>query len=140
MNIRSAEIKDAPAIAGLMVQLGYSVDRSLIERKLHEFSESSIDNVFVAVLEQQVVGCISCHITTLFHQEGGSGRITSLVIDEHLRGSGIGKQLVRKAEQFFQDNGCIKSEVTSGSHRLEAHKFYETCGFQENDRRFSKNY
>lgn len=140
MNIRNAEIKDAPEIDELMVQLGYRVDRSLIEQKLYQFSGSTVDKVYVAVLERQVVGCISCHITTLFHQEGGSGRITSLVIDEKVRGAGIGKLLVKEAEQFFQDMGCIKSEVTSSNRRLDAHKFYEACGFQENDRRFSKNY
>ncbi len=140
MIVRSATIEDAADIAGLMSQLGYTADISLIEDKLREFSGSGTDIVFVAELENEVAGCISCHITSLFHQKGNSGRITSLVIDRGKRRMGIGRALVAEAEEFFRAKGCIKSEVTSGSHRLETHKFYESLGFQKDEPRFIKKY
>ena len=123
-----------------MSYLGYSVSLGLIERKLKGFHETPHDEVFVADLKGKVVGCISCHITSLFHQEGASGRITSLVINPEFRSKGIGGNLVKKAEEYFKSMGCIKSEVTSGDHRKEAHKFYIECGYQEDERRFIKNY
>lgn len=140
MIVRSATIEDAADIVGLMRQLGYSVNISLIEEKLRDFSGSATDTVFVAELENEVVGCISCHITSLFHKKGSSGRITSLVIKLRRRRTGVGRALVAKAEEFFKAKGCIKAEVTSGSHRLEAHKFYEALGFQEDEPRFIKKY
>ena len=140
MIVRSATIEDAGDIAALMRQLGYSADPPLIEAKLREFSKNDTDSVFVAELEHEVVGCISCHITSLFHHKGSSGRITSLVIDKNSRRTGIGRALVAQAEELFKAKGCIKSEVTSGSYRLEAHKFYESCGFQEDEPRFVKKY
>ncbi|RVU86000.1 GNAT family N-acetyltransferase [Leucothrix sargassi] len=140
MNIRKAERKDALSISQLMDQLGYGASTELIESKLHEFSKNSHDEVFVAQKNDVVVGCISCHITSLFHQKGSSGRITSLVIDQNFRGGGIGKLLVQEAENFFHAKGCIKSEVTSGDHRTEAHSFYESCGYKKDERRFIKIY
>ncbi len=140
MEIRIAEISDAPEISSLMAQLGYSASSSLIEQKLKQFTDSGIDEVFVAVQNEQLIGAISCHITSLFHQAGRAGRITSLIIDENSRGSGVGRLLVEEAEKFFRKTGCIKAEVTSGDHRLKAHAFYESCGYIEDERRFLKQY
>ena len=123
-----------------MDQLGYEATSQLIEKKLTEFAETPIDSVLVAEVEGLVVGVISCHITSLFHQEGSSGRITSLVIDQKHRGQGVGKCLVSEAEAFFHSLGCVKSEVTSGDHRPEAHAFYESCGYKLDERRFIKLY
>jgi len=123
-----------------MDQLGYDVTSELIENKLTEFSETTTDTVFVAEDEGLVLGVISCHVTRLFHQEGSSGRITSLVIDQKHQGLGVGKFLVSEAEMFFRSVGCVKSEVTSGDHRPEAHKFYESCGYRQDERRFLKLY
>lgn len=140
MNVRRAETDDVADIATLMSQLGYPASSKLLAEKLLQFSQACSDEVFVAVLGGKVVGAISCHITSLFHQVGSSGRITSLVIDDGCRGSGIGRRLVGEAEKFFLSSGCVKSEVTSGEHRLDAHHFYKSCGNQEDERRFIKQY
>lgn len=123
-----------------MMQLGYSTDAPLMEAKLREFAANTTDSVFVAELEGGVVGCVSCHITSLFHQQGYSGRITSLVIDQNHQRQGIGTALVIEAERFFKANECIKAEVTSANHRSAAHAFYNSCGFKEDEPRFIKPY
>ncbi len=94
MNIRRAKIEDSKEISELMGQLGYKTSCELIISKLSEFIQTSIDVVFVAEINDAIVGIISCHITSLFHQKGNSGRITSLVINNNYRGLGIGKSLV----------------------------------------------
>jgi GNAT superfamily N-acetyltransferase len=138
MNLRIAEISDSDEISGLMNQLGYDSPPELIRTKLVKFCSTPNDIVFVAVIDEKIVGCISCHITSLFHQAGASGRITSLVTNQHYGGKGIGKKLVARAENFFKSGGCIKSEVTSGDQREAAHKFYTTCGYRMDERRFIK--
>jgi N-acetylglutamate synthase-like GNAT family acetyltransferase len=140
MNVRRAEFRDTKEISDLMTQLGYDATSSLLDKKLTEFSTSPIDAVFVAEVHGTITGCISCHITSLFHQEGSAGRITSLVIDQEKRGMGVGKLLVSEAEAFFHLHGCVKSEVTSGDHRPEAHVFYKSCGYKQDERRFLKLY
>lgn len=140
MEIREAELSDASSIVPLMNQLGYKVTEELIHQKLTEFSITHVDIAYVAVHENMIVGVISCHLTSLFHQAGSAGRITSLVIDENNRGLGTGRALVQVADEFFINSGCIKSEVTSGDHRTEAHKFYQSCGYKIDQRRFIKIY
>ena len=140
MNIRDAKPEDAKQISALMKELGYEASPDLIKAKLLEFDKTSSDEVFVAEADGAVVGSISCHVTRLFHQSGNSGRITSLVINKEKRGLGTGKALVRQAETYFKSKDCIKSEVTSGDHRKEAHAFYESCGYARDERRFIKIY
>ncbi len=140
MNVREARDSDADRIVDLVNQLGYSATSDLIHLKLNEFKNRSYDEVYVAEDDGEVKGCISCHITSLFHQKGVSGRITSLVIDDGCRGKGIGRALVEKAEDYFRSEDCIKSEVTSGDHRPEAHAFYQACGYKLDERRFLKIY
>lgn len=140
MNIRTARIEDTDEIVELMKQLGYPVSQELIEQKLHDFESRSYDQVFVAEIESEMIGVISCHITSLFHQDGASGRITSLVVGREFKRGGIGRALVQKAEEYFLSNRCVKSEVTSGVQRKAAHSFYEACGYNEDERRFLKIY
>lgn len=139
-NIRSAEISDAGKIAALLKQLGYAASDTLVENKITMLAGSPNDLVLVAEKNGIVGGIISLHTTELFHTAGRIGRITSLVIDSEQRGSGIGQLLVDAADQFFISSGCIRSEVTSGDHRPEAHAFYQAQGYMLDERRFMKRY
>ena len=58
-NIRSANLRDSKAVSDLMLELGYSASPELIYRKLREFSERDYDEVFIAELDEEVVGVIS---------------------------------------------------------------------------------
>jgi GNAT superfamily N-acetyltransferase len=138
MSIRIATSEDAEAIAELMMQLGYEASPAMIAGKLHFFAQSQYDEAFVATDDNRPVGCISVHAHELFHTSGKLGRITSLVVDEDARIAGVGAALIEAAERFFRAAGCIRAEVTSGDHRLAAHRFYLANGFVEDERRFIK--
>ncbi|GGY03794.1 hypothetical protein GCM10007386_38240 [Pseudoduganella dura] len=70
---------------------------------------------------------------------GQLGRITSMVVDERHRGSGVGGALIGAAEQWFAAAGCVKVEVTSSDRRLDAHRFYERHGFLRDGQRLARN-
>ncbi|WP_108125773.1 GNAT family N-acetyltransferase [Saccharospirillum mangrovi] len=138
MIVREAKLSDAERLAELMPQLGYSIEPSVLADKISSFNNGYGDAVFVAELNNNIVGFISCHITNLLHQPGSSGRITSLLVDHEVRGNGIGKKLVATAEDFFTRRQCEKFEVTSGLERSDAHRFYQSLGYQANNLRFIK--
>ena len=140
MIIRSAKLSDSERISELMEELGYNVSEALIKDNLSEILTSDIDEVYVCEMDDVVVGCISLHLTQLFHQKGRAGRITSLVVSNNARGLGVGKKLVEKADDYFQIHNCSKAEVTSGDQREEAHEFYEAQGYKLDERRFIKYY
>ena len=139
-TIRAASAADAPAIAGLMAQLGYGASEALIVRKLGILAAHSFDRVLLAEVDGVVAGVISLHVFELFHAEGSVGRITSLVVDAGHRGSGVGQALVAAADRFFIGQGCVRAEVTSGDHRPAAHAFYAAQGYVPDERRFLKRY
>lgn len=139
-HIRTAVAADAPAIAGLMGQLGYEANEALIVRKLAILVANACDSVLLAEVDGCVAGVISLHVMELFHAEGRIGRITSLVVDAGHRGRGVGEALVAVADRFFTGQGCVRAEVTSGDHRTAAHAFYAAQGYAPDERRFLKRY
>lgn len=139
-HIRTAVAADAPAIAGLMGQLGYEASEALVIRKLAILAANACDSVLLAEMDGTVAGVISLHVLELFHAEGRIGRITSLVVDAGHRGNGVGEALVAAADRFFTGQGCVRAEVTSGDHRTAAHAFYAAQGYAPDERRFLKRY
>ena len=138
-NIRRANLADHSNIASLLHQLGYETPPTRILANLTHIRDSSTDLVLVVVEKHGIIGCISLHILPLFHTVGFLGRVTSLVIDESYRGQRIGIALMDAATCWFSANGCVKMEVTSGDHRLDAHRFYESYGMAREGQRFAKS-
>jgi len=55
--------------------------------------------------------------------------IENVVVDEPLRGTGIGKQIMAATLQIAWDAGCYKAMLLTGSRRASTHAFYRACGF-----------
>lgn len=137
-SIRAARDVDASAIAGLLAQLGYPASVASIPSRLARLHTESA-TVLVAVSEQQgVVGLASAVSFAAMHTDTPVVYITALVIDERVRGQGIGRAMVVSLEQWARERGCPRLSVTSGEQRHEAHSFYSQCGFPYTGRRFTK--
>jgi ribosomal protein S18 acetylase RimI-like enzyme len=87
-----------------------------------------------------IVGVVSLHIFELFHVAGRLGRITSLVVDQRYRRTGIGRLLVKAADHYFASRGCARTEVISSDYRTVAHAFYQALGYAICAKRFLKIY
>ena len=140
IRIETAEHKHAPEIVLLMDELGYQCSLALIESKLKFIADSDFDQVFVAIIDGQVTGVISCHVTILFQAAGACGRITSLVVSSCAREKGVGKALLMQADKYLLEKECVKVEVTSSEDRKAAHEFYKAMGYTEESARFLKSY
>jgi len=140
IHIRSATVSEHAEIAVLLGQLGYDSSATDVLSRLNAIQESSTDLVLVASGADTILGLISLHILPLFHVNGFLGRITSLVVGEASRGQGVGSALMKAAEEWFLANHCIKIEVTSGDHRTDARRFYESHGLLRDGERLSKTF
>ena len=73
-----------------------------------------------------------------YERNGSYSRIFTIVVDEADRNRGIGSALVAAAEDWFIDRHVISIIINSGTHRSDAHRFYQRLGYQETGIRLVK--
>lgn len=136
--IRRATEKDTSSLLPLIEQLGYKINETtLLENiKLHLSNDY---NLFVALVNDEVVGFISLHIYQYVHLKDSLSRITALCVDAEYRSFGIGAKLLAYAEEYIKGKGCKIIELTSGIQREDAHRFYERYGYIEKRKRLVKD-
>lgn len=127
LSIRTATLKDANPIASLLAQLGYQTPADKLKRLLDPAHDSAI---YVAVLDNKVVGVMSLIYFDYLPSAERYCRIVTLVVDQALRGWGIGKALMAQAQQSALAQQCQVLELTTGLQRTDAHAFYEHLGFE----------
>ena len=135
--IRPAEPRDAAALAELIGQLGYQASALDVRERLAAMQAEG-RAVLAAEMEGRVVGCLSTSAMRVLHRPAPVGRISMMVVDEPLRGQGIGARLVREAERVLAAQGCYMVEVTSHLRRTDAHRFYERLGYARTSVRLAR--
>ena len=63
--------------------------------------------------------------------------VDDLVVKETERGKGYGGQLLEWLKSHARDNGCNQFHLDSGTHRLDAHRFYKAHGMEISSYHFS---
>ncbi|MFC3100155.1 GNAT family N-acetyltransferase [Altererythrobacter lauratis] len=138
VHLRRAQETDAPALQELIRQLGYERTAEDIAAQLAAL-DLTRQNVIVAELAGEVIGCLSTSIMHVLHRPRPVGRISMMVVAQHLRGHRIGAALVREAERVLAEAGCGFVEVTSNAKRADAHRIYERLGYQRTSLRFARD-
>jgi GNAT superfamily N-acetyltransferase len=73
----------------------------------------------------------------MLHTDAPTARLMSIVVEESMRGQGIGRRLIEVAVEQARAWGCDRLELTSRLERAGAHTFYESVGFSHTSKRFS---
>ncbi|GAA1769416.1 GNAT family N-acetyltransferase [Luedemannella helvata] len=55
--------------------------------------------------------------------------IENVVVEETLRGQGLGKRIMAETLRAAWDAGCYKAMLQTGSRTPSTHAFYRSCGF-----------
>ncbi len=129
-EIRRVVESDTKRLSNLLGQLGYVTPPQKINTLLFSSSNSTSD-VFVAIEEERVVAFISLIYFDYFPSAEKVCRITALVVDESLRGSGIGTQLIDYAKCEAIAKNCTVLEVTTSIKRDKTQAYYEGIGFEK---------
>ena len=128
MKIRRASQTDAKAIAEIYnVDLGYETDEKRIFDRLGKIDKNR-EAVFVAEIEGEIVGAL--HIekySTLYYKN--IANILSLAVNGKHRRGGVGKALIRAAENWAKSKNLPEIRLESSMHRKPAHEFYRAMGF-----------
>jgi ribosomal protein S18 acetylase RimI-like enzyme len=122
-----------------MCELGYETKRAEMETRLKLILSNPAYKTFVAAMDGCVCGMIGtlAYYPSYEHNDAG-GRILSLVTLSAARRRGIGRALVAAAEKDFAQRGIVRVAVDTRLTREDAHKFYESLGYERNGWRFVK--
>ena len=129
IKIRAAQPSDINTIAHLLEQLGYSTSKHNLLLVLND--KPAHEEVYIALLDNKVVALMTLVYFTYFPTAEKYCRITTLVVEEKLRGWGIGAQLVNYSKQQALSKKCKAIELTTSLKRNDAQAFYEHLGFQK---------
>lgn len=125
--LRRAVAEDAVRIASLLTDEGYPAAPSDVAVRLERFAPPS--GVIVALADGEVLGFVAAHVMPRFEHPDAIVRILALVVDPGVRERGVGGLLVAEAERMGRESGAAFAEVTSGHHRPDARRLYESLGF-----------
>ena len=83
--------------------------------------------VFVALQGNRILG----YISTRLDREAGKGRIPNLAVVADARGSGLGRQLIEHALNYFRQEGMAFAVIETMSYNEVGNHLYPSCCFVE---------
>jgi len=137
-TIRAAEMNDAAALAQLMCELGYETTKSEMQMRVERIVADERYRTFVAVRDAKACGMIGTVTSLSYEHNDPGGRILALAVFSTMRRCGIGRALIATAEEDFAHRGIRRVALNTRLAREDAHKFYESLGYERNGGRFVK--
>jgi GNAT superfamily N-acetyltransferase len=138
VRIRDAKPGDASSLAVLMSQLGYKTKHIEMETRLKSILCNPAYRTFVAIMDGHVCGMIGTFTYASYEHNEASGRILAMVTLDAARRRGIGRALMKVAEENFAQRRIRRIALDTRLTREAAHKFYESLGYERNGWRFVK--
>jgi GNAT superfamily N-acetyltransferase len=130
VSIKTAAETHAQRLMELCIQLGYKTNYNEIKERLLKIIADENSILFIAEQNSKVIGFIHVSIRSTI-ESGEMAEITGLVVDESFRGKGIGKSLVKGAEEWAKLKRQNTLRVRTNIIRTETHIFYRNIGFEE---------
>jgi ribosomal protein S18 acetylase RimI-like enzyme len=138
LTIRVAELNDSAALAELMCELGYETTKLEMQTRMERIAVDERYRTFVAVGDGKVCGMVGTLTCPSYEHNDPGGRILALAILSTMRRRGIGRALIAAAEKDFGQRGIKRVALNTRLAREDAHKFYESLGYERNGWRFVK--
>lgn len=132
IHVRVATFADAPGLAALAGQLGYA---STPQQVVARFGEIAAEGEHLILVAESDAGFLAGYIEVFpFRTIDADARIeiASLVVDESRRSQGVGRLLMKHAEDWGLANGFTEAGLRSNVIRERAHTFYENLGYHVN--------
>lgn len=127
-TIRAITPADAASAAQLSAELGYPVAKETMEQRITALEGRNDHAVFLACVDETAAGWIDVGVVHHLQSEP-YGEIGGFVVSEQYRSSGIGKQLIARAEAWMRERGLRRALVRSQIVREKAHRFYLREGY-----------
>ena len=129
LQIRLCGIDDAEAVYELNAkEMGYDYPKDKTEEKLKQLLESDRDKIFVAVVDNIVVGYVHADDYDVIYAPHMKN-IMGIAVSSSFKKKGIGRALLSAVEDWAKNDGADGVRLVSGAARTGAHEFYRRCGY-----------
>jgi ribosomal protein S18 acetylase RimI-like enzyme len=140
VNVRRAEPGDADGVLALMEGLTRPAvaDDPAPQREVfltHLDREDAA--IFVAEAGGELVGAVSLWIQPRLNWTTPQGWIPDLYVDPAFRRRGAARALLDACAELCRERDCHVLVLESGHHRAEAHRLYESYGFEHHARAYA---
>ena len=135
-EIKKAGPDHASEALMLLAQLGYESTLEDLKQVLAQTDRS--DEIYIAQISDKAVGLMSVIYFDYLPSQEKICRITAIVVDQNMRGAGIGSQLVDFAKELSKQRLCSKLEVTTSLVRQATQQYYEKIGFAKTSYRYAQ--
>jgi len=132
--IRDSDLKDVVAL--LSEDLAISIDENQklslnqYQEILTEINADSNNEIIVATLEDQIIGCLQLTFIPCLTLNGTKrAQIEGVRIQKYLRNQGIGRSLIQFAIDRSKSRNAKLIQLNSNKSRKDAIRFYEQFGF-----------
>ncbi|MCH4542346.1 GNAT family N-acetyltransferase [Ochrobactrum sp. POC9] len=138
--IRKAAAADLAAIVSMLADDALGAQREDASLPLRDsyrnaFAAINADpNQLLAVVEHdgEIIGCMQISFIPGLSRMGmWRGQIESVRIASHIRGGGIGRQMIGWAIEQCRERGCGLVQLTTDKSRSDALRFYQSLGFTD---------
>jgi GNAT superfamily N-acetyltransferase len=135
VEIRDACEEDLPAVLRILAESGVDGDESftLDEARQHFARMRQLPGyrLLVATVEGEVVGTYALAIMQKMGKRGTpAGVVEDVAVAPSRQGQGIGRAMMEHAREACRSAGCYKLALSSNLRREDAHRFYDSLGFE----------
>lgn len=133
ITIRDAQLADAGTIVQLIDQLAATEQEHspITETYVARYLSSAISYILVAEVDQRVVGLLSYSLRPDLYHAAEACLIEELVVEEHMRGQGVGGALLTELLSRLRTIGCAEVSVAAMPDNVRAIAFYRAHGLIE---------
>jgi N-acetylglutamate synthase-like GNAT family acetyltransferase len=139
VTVREAKDTDAHAIAALYQSLVTDSKITVLPERLRVIADDPHTYLLVCEVDGSVcaTALISFCLDAMYGYQPYAV-IENVVVAAPRRHQGIGSRLFAHIEDLCQHHHCSKMMLLSGNERVNAHRFFERCGFSATKHGFVK--
>jgi ribosomal protein S18 acetylase RimI-like enzyme len=139
LTLRQAVLEDLPYIVDMLADDPLGATRERFEVPLPDsyftafnaISNNPLNELVVATIEDRVVGVLQLtFIPNISYQGGWRALIEGVRVSASYRNQGIGRRLFEYAINRAKEERCHMVQLTMDKQRTDAHRFYQSLGFQ----------
>ena len=129
VQVREAQLEDAPDVARMLLELGYDGEEALVRRRLERVLGTTDHVVFLAVERPHgVVGMVHASVSISL-QDRPRANVHVLVVASANRCAGTGRALLERLHNWALRRGIDDVGTEFPRHRKAGHLFYGKLGY-----------